>query len=1448
MVAQSGKPLRCFRLRKRFGVAISCVREYLCPVATENVEQLKSHLEPGSLHHLVNTGEHGKLKRVLHDDPKRLWDRDAAGTTPIIWAYRCGHLSLGRELLEAHAHKCDDSMRRSTDQEDDTLAPQSSKSTWLCTEPAKMAAHTVWVGGIAKNDATEHSIKIWFARCDPSLATKIDTVKCRIKEGKLYGCWALVTFRDTDCVQTAISLGVDAPKAERAGTGKPLPWKVAAAKPEMMKSVQAQSVTVESTLLHRQFSRRVISESVILAQDQGVQFHGQNVLHLAILNGDMEQCKWMVRTYPLLLHAKCTGRFFSFHTNRYYGETALMMAVTTNQETQWKKHLVKFILDQVEEHELKGDGTDILETDHFGNTILHLAVMRDDVAMYQFVLEEAELRAQRSQLRKRFAFYDTDGSGSLDAAEVQILLNTEMGTTAMGMSIDDVLSEMEGHDKDNKVSEEEFLAWYEAGETRTAILFKKQYTKLVEQVRLQGEFAMYDQPPHMQEIIGIKQKQLKWATQLNHDRLSPLTLAAKFRKRRIFAHITQEQSVTVSEYGPFVQQLYPLDGVDVAHGFDFGTHSRLTRAHVMMPGKSALYHICMRGHGKMIPRELQDVLNTKWLKFGRIAFWQRVLTNAVVMIVFTAWTMLDTGPDSWDCCGGGSTGGSGSSGNTDGRSSDFFLAVFVWALMLHKMCWSALGGCAYWRMLHPAHLMEAFSFSRRDENTQEGCVGMHLDEQVFFMVLVLVAYSSWFWIQNYSMTEDGELCPATFEAWTEWQHNAVHMHTYRAMAAFVGWVGWGLYALLGATQRTGVFVIITLKMLQNDVLVFLALFVVVSMGFMHGLFLARVAQHGWLSVDNAPTAHGLINPPGASSDFSAAQVCAPQDGGFLIVSSFAATVLHSGLIAPDGHTEIQGDGNRTDIWMLVWEVLFALLLPAVLLNLLIAKMADTYQGIIDHSTEKFHLERAALMHALEDCHTVNQLNDKRKRYSKQWGAQAWSMVTIDRSATDPDSSSSSESDSDDDDDPDSKLRARFNPLVAAKLGSKKRRSKLESHEAKLERVERHRAREMAMAMRIQARARGYLCRCRYRRTCATKQLQAFWRGTRCRRALKVDNESIIKVQAMFRGRRARKEFKEKTEAIKTIQKSYRHMLSRTISRMEEVWRRGERLDRDDSEMEAMEARPAQSLDATSTARLNEYIKNKWQAQTLYLEGIELQHASVRYIRGLLYGQDYVGRLVSVNVRRRPHKKCWAFISFASRAGATQMLKHYRTIRGIPDTWRLSHMDRTKVSEHDVEGMRVLEASMEAGENWYDKERGKARRAKAQARSTRARSAATAAAAFAHQSSTRLEPETKSSAGTGSGGRRVQWSNRPLPQPEPEPDPEPEPQPEPTPVALQTPALPALPDDFTRDISTPMTPQAASAEASSIAQAALQTHADNYKVQEAARKLMQAEERSKRHQT
>ena len=52
-----------------------------------------------------------------------------------------------------------------------------------------------------------------------------------------------MTFQDTDCVQTAICLGAEAPKAG-IPNGKPLPWKVAAVEAAKMKSLQAQIVQV----------------------------------------------------------------------------------------------------------------------------------------------------------------------------------------------------------------------------------------------------------------------------------------------------------------------------------------------------------------------------------------------------------------------------------------------------------------------------------------------------------------------------------------------------------------------------------------------------------------------------------------------------------------------------------------------------------------------------------------------------------------------------------------------------------------------------------------------------------------------------------------------------------------------------------------------------------------------------------------------------------------------------------------------------------------------------------------------------------------------------------------------------------------------------------------------------------------------------------------------------
>ena len=38
--------------------------------------------------------------------PALIWARDAAGYTPIHWAYTSGNLTLGRQLMEMFRHEC----------------------------------------------------------------------------------------------------------------------------------------------------------------------------------------------------------------------------------------------------------------------------------------------------------------------------------------------------------------------------------------------------------------------------------------------------------------------------------------------------------------------------------------------------------------------------------------------------------------------------------------------------------------------------------------------------------------------------------------------------------------------------------------------------------------------------------------------------------------------------------------------------------------------------------------------------------------------------------------------------------------------------------------------------------------------------------------------------------------------------------------------------------------------------------------------------------------------------------------------------------------------------------------------------------------------------------------------------------------------------------------------
>eukprot|EP01046_Picozoa_sp_COSAG06_P021924 COSAG06_NODE_1671_length_8750_cov_2.697145_5_plen_1380_part_00 len=1104
-------------------VVYTTLYNLLCPSSTEQVRQLESHLQINSLHNLITKGERQRLKEELARDPRRLWERDGGGTTPILWAYRKEDIVLGRELIETYANAHD---------------PQ-----------------------------------------DPRY------------------------------------------------TGNKTP--------------------------------------VALAKNTGVEFRGMNVLHTSIVSKHYTESKWLIENYPKLLAGRTTGGFFDRQKRRYFGETPLMFAVATGQA-----NIVRLILDKVEEKGLTGLGTSLLEVDRYGNTVLHISVLWDDLEMYQFLLAESDRRMKRQQLKLRFSYYDADGSNYLDASEVQLLCDTDLGTDTM--DVGDVMQEID-IDNNGSVTFEEFFRWYDSADSRASIIFQQKYQMLCDQVRLQGMDSVLDEPQHMQLILNRKLELLRWTTQTNNDALSPLTLAAKQGNQKFFVFINEQASITSWEYSSFLEKIYLLDGVDVPHGLDFSVRSRSKRAHMAKKGYSALFHICMQGNLGMITPELRNVLETKWLKFGRSAFWMRNLVNLVFMLVFSKWTLMEHSPRTWECCANSTmsvTGVANDHDAADMRQTDLRLMIVVWLLLSRMLLTCGLHGNGYWRIIIPAHVNRLF----RDGEAQ-GCIGTNWDEQTFFFVFCFIALSSYFWLANYLATDGGEMCPVSHEEWTAWQWNAVRMHWVRSVAVWFGWVGWGFYCLLGASKSTGVMVMIIVRMMKTDVFVFLTVFAVICIGFFHHLFLTNLTQHAWLSPERAPEAHNL--PAAEHEDpFSEKTICTVEE--VLNVSKFAASVVYAGFIASDDHTGIEGDGNTSATIMFSSEVLFAVMLPVILLNLLIAQMAHTFDDVFDNLAEKFELERAAIMHGLENQLTVNQFNARRRRYTAEYGNQAWAMVTT-KNAKKPGSAAADRSSFTERSlavgsnlhaadsfrsqqtvdsggsflsnlKSDSFVNAMLSPSDLAALGkslSPQQRARSISKSSSQRRHVRPRLKALSgITMgKSHVAALEELDRELKKRKMAVVTIQAIWRGKVVRKMYK-QNKACIRIQACTRGLLFRKQLREQTRKCCIIQRRWRLVARRRMFKKE-------------LQSTLVIQRNWKSYRKMHGLQRQEDASEIWSKQTIYIAGIMEAHASVRVIRSVLRNVSDAN-IASVNVRKRQHKTSWALATFGTLAEASYCRRMYHS--------------------------------------------------------------------------------------------------------------------------------------------------------------------------------------------
>lgn len=104
-------------------------------------------------------------------------------------------------------------------------------------------------------------------------------------------------------------------------------------------------------------------------------YTGENLLHIAIVNQNMEMVRWLTQLYPQLVLDQAVGSFFATGSPCYYGEFALSFAAATNQA-----HIFDFLL----EHGAKIDARDST-----GNTCLHIAVLLQYKDMYMHIIKRA---------------------------------------------------------------------------------------------------------------------------------------------------------------------------------------------------------------------------------------------------------------------------------------------------------------------------------------------------------------------------------------------------------------------------------------------------------------------------------------------------------------------------------------------------------------------------------------------------------------------------------------------------------------------------------------------------------------------------------------------------------------------------------------------------------------------------------------------------------------------------------------------------------------------------------------------------------------------------------------------------------------------------------------------------------------------------------------------------
>ena len=186
------------------------------------------------------------------------------------------------------------------------------------------------------------------------------------------------------------------------------------------------------------------------------------------------------------------------------------------------------------------------------------------------------------------------------------------------------------------------------------------------------------------------------------------------------------------------------------------------------------------------------------------------------------------------------------------------------------------------------------------------------------------------WVKTHTNASDIEYANVAIP--TDICHRTFHRgeHYTLATANIFGW-GYCFFFLMGL-KRTGPYILMIIKMVKSDITLFLSVY---------GVFLLMFAQTFQL-------------------------VLSGREGFWPLVRRIRDMMTSSVV----GMVEQNRDNQLTSSISIGLERLFLviwlLLVPVLLLNLVIAMMSSTYETFLSEATERWWLERANILQAIED--------------------------------------------------------------------------------------------------------------------------------------------------------------------------------------------------------------------------------------------------------------------------------------------------------------------------------------------------------------------------------------------------------------------------------------------------------------------------------------------------